>query len=314
MDIDIAVASDRNMEVGLHVTLYTTLKFLNSDCFARLHVFAKDLGAKSIQRLYDTLSPYRGRYSLKVYDATKLELGNGKSLHTSKMPYVILIAPDLIQSDRLLFLDADLLVLTDLAQVFTQTLQGKTAGAIFQCRLAEAWSKEYDVLSRSGLGADTPYFSTGVMLFNQRQWREKRMTDRCFEFIEQHAAELHNTDQTVLNAVLFNDVTLLPEKYNKPFYPSGWEIEVNTLDYVVHFGGSPKPWDFLGEVLNVNYPIFKKYLVETAFANYKSYLDFTPSKVKRTLHLSRSYSQAVQKLAQKRIRAWSLSDRVKQPL
>lgn len=289
MNLQLAVISDLNMEVGLHITLCTALKFLHPDWTATIHLFLKDFSTQRIDRLHQTLAPYHGRYELQIYDAEILDLGSGKALHGSKMPYLSLIAPNLIDADKLLLLDADLLVLTDLSELFTQDLQGKIAGVVFMHPVAKVWSKERHILRQTGLSDDAPYFSSGVVLFDAKQWKAQKLTDRCFEIIDRYSNELSNTDQTVMNAALGGDVFLMPEHYHRIFYTLGYSIDPNLSGCICHIGGSPKPWDFLGEFLNNSYPAFKTYMAETAFANYKSYLNLSPAKLKRTLLLTRSY-------------------------
>jgi lipopolysaccharide biosynthesis glycosyltransferase len=289
MEVHLAIGADRNIEVGLHVTLYTALKFLNTESSATIHLFLKDFSEREIERLHQTLSPFRGRYDLKVYDANKIDLGSGRSLYSSKMPYISLVTADLIDAERVLFLDADLLVLIDISEIFSHDLDGKTAGVVSTCSVAEVWFQEYGVLKESGLLDEHPYFSSGVILFDAQQWKSKNLTQKCFDIIGQHGNELRNTDQTVLNAALCGDVCLLPENYHRIFYAGGWSIEKSASNCICHLGGAPKPWDFLGEFLNHSYPAYQQYLEETSFHNYRSYLDLSPMKAKRTLLLSRSY-------------------------
>ncbi len=293
MNIQLALAADQNMEVGLHVTLYTALKFLHPSCSATLHLFLKDFSHRAIERLHKTLALYANQYEMKTYDAAKINLGSGRGLHRSKMPYISLVAADLIHSERLLFLDADLLVLIDLAEIFSHELNGKTVGVVSSHTVSEAWSKESEILRKIGLSGSLPYFSSGVVLFDVKQWKNKRLTQQCFEIIEQYGNELCNTDQTVLNAALKGDLFLLPSNYHRIFYSSGRSIDQHASNCICHLGGSPKPWDFLGEFVHSSYPTFQHYLKQTAFSDYKSYLTVSPSKLRRTLLLSRSYYHVI---------------------
>ncbi|NJR49050.1 MAG: hypothetical protein HC780_05210 [Leptolyngbyaceae cyanobacterium CSU_1_3] len=293
MHIDIAIASDQNMEVGLHVTLYTSLQFLDPDCFINIHLFSKDLPSKAIDRIHHTLSPFQDRYHLQLYDVASLDLGSGRGLHQSKMPYVILLVAKLVEAEKLLFLDADLIIRTDLSKLFAYSLEEKVVGAVFESSVSKVWSKERDVLVEIGLSEDAPYFNSGVVLFDAKQWKQKNLTSRCFEIIETYGKSLYNTDQTVINAAVKGDFFLLPKHYNQPFYPRGYPITKETSG-ICHLLGSPKPWDIFGEILHRSYPTFRGHLEQTAFCNYKSYLSPSPSRLRRAFNLSRSYSVALQ--------------------
>ncbi|MEP0916928.1 hypothetical protein NC981_08860 [Leptolyngbya sp. DQ-M1] len=292
MQINIAIASDRNMEVGLHVTLYTALQFLDPDAFVNIHLFSKDFSSQAIERIHQTLSPYRDRYHLQTYDVATLDLGSGKGLHYNKMPYVILLAANLVEAEKLLFLDADLIIRTDLSKLFAYPLEDKIIGAVFESYVSNTWNKEYGLLKQIGLPDDAPYFNSGVVLFDAKRWKQEQMSLRCFKIIDEYGKLLHNTDQTVLNAAVGGEFLLLPHKYNRPFYPGGYGI-TDDSDCICHLVGSPKPWDLFGEVLHNSYPAFYRYLKETALQNYKSYLTPSIPRLQRTFALSRSYYSLV---------------------
>src|SRR5262249_21362377 len=105
-----------------------------------------------------------------------------------------------------------------------------------------------------------------------------------------YSSDLIVADQTILNYVFYENQFLeLDSSYNHVLYPSYKPVIPSAAGEIFHFIGSPKPWDFLGEVLHTNYSLFEGVLSKTAFRSYKSYRGLTFGRARRTLRLARSY-------------------------
>jgi lipopolysaccharide biosynthesis glycosyltransferase len=142
-----------------------------------------------------------------------------------------------------------------------------------------------------GLDEEAKYFNCGVLLIDLQHWRALEITKKCFEFIEKYPRQLIVADQTVLNWVFYESQFLeLDSSYNIALYPTSKPVTpVSAASKIFHFVGSPKPWDFLGEILHSNYSFFEGVLSKTALRRYKSYRGLTFSRAKRTLRLGRAY-------------------------
>jgi lipopolysaccharide biosynthesis glycosyltransferase len=143
------------------------------------------------------------------------------------------ILPDAV--DRVLYLDADTIVLNDISELFAEDTQGKTIAAVrdsSQTTMIEHWAP---------VKAIPLYFNSGVMLINLQQWREREYTKRCIEFSVTHFDRLLFLDQCAMNLVLAGDVHCLPLAWNyfvSPLFPVKYEIEPKVLHYI----GVSKPW------------------------------------------------------------------------
>jgi lipopolysaccharide biosynthesis glycosyltransferase len=140
------------------------------------------------------------------------------------------------------------------------------------------------------LNEKAKYFNAGVLLLDLQQWRASGITKKCLEFAAKHLRDLIVADQTVLNWVFYeNQFFELDTNYNTALYPTSKTVEPIVAGKIFHFVGSPKPWDFLGEVLHTNYSFFESVLSKTALRSYKSYRGWTFSRARRTFRLGRSY-------------------------
>lgn len=291
--ICLATSADRNFEVGLHVTLYSAMKNLDKSTGAKIYLILKDYGEKEIGNLRKTLSAFEGRFELVVFDIKEFDLGKGRSLHGNMMPYTTLLFPTLVSLERVLYLDSDLLVLTDLAHLYHRDIGQQPAAAVGGTLKYVALPQERDFLIGLSIADDSLYFNSGVILFDVKLWNGESYTQKCFDFISAHSENLHTQDQTVFNAVVNSRICPLPQYYNQHCSATASLIEADHANAIYHFVGSPKPWDFLGELLHRNHAIFRSYLGQTFYKNYRSYLDLSPTRLQRLSNLLPSYMRTI---------------------
>lgn len=150
--------------------------------------------------------------------------------------------------DRVLFLDADTLVLGDLAELWETLLDGHVVGAVADAavplcsdmRGVKGWQ-------RMGIPHNAPYFNCGVLLIDIQRWRAREVTKRARQYLECTAGRVDFLHQEALNAVLWDDWQALDGRWNllgshagRPFDTSGTEAWRNPG--IVHFAGRVKPW------------------------------------------------------------------------
>jgi lipopolysaccharide biosynthesis glycosyltransferase len=171
----------------------------------------------------------------------------------SPAPYLRLLIPDLLNTEtgRVIYLDADTLVLSSLRPLAELDLEG--------CLLAaapDAAGNHPGVARGLPLSADKPNFNSGVLLVDLDRWRDADMTRRAFRFIEEHEDRISAADQDVLNCLLDGKWKLLGQEWNyfnvEYQAPPGGYGQVN----IVHFVGA-KPW--LSECGNPAREIYLQY-------------------------------------------------------
>ncbi len=175
------------------------------------------------------------------------------------------IAELLAQHDRAIYLDLDLVVNADLSALFDADLDGNAIGAVVDLPFVDSLLRDTDRARSTRaylpevLGLDTPervsrYVQGGVALLDLDQLRRIRFAQRFGDFVREHRDRLIYADQCALNAILRDDIALLPPTWNvmatslRPGIienaPEGVRaayVEQRAAPGIVHFGG-PKPW------------------------------------------------------------------------
>lgn len=155
--------------------------------------------------------------------------------HISPIAYAKYFIPRLVDRERVLYLDTDIIVNGRLTSFFLTDLKGFPVAAV----------RDVD-------GS----FNTGVMLIDNLQWKELSVSDKCLELSEGEKSEHwelehFNGDQTILNSVFQDNWLELDKRFNVQvghdivaFY-SNWQehfcIEDSPL--IIHYTTYRKPWN-----------------------------------------------------------------------
>ncbi len=149
--------------------------------------------------------------------------------------------------NKVLYLDADLIVLDDLNKLWNLNIDDYAIAAV-----------HYPNAERSRV-LNVPldkYFNSGVMLINLDYWRKYNMINRYCIFLKEKSHLIQYWDQDVLNVVLLKKVLFLDLRYN---FQKNTDVEEDTT--ILHYTGKLKPWHFHYPHLNRDY--YFKYLRRT---------------------------------------------------
>ncbi|WP_373540733.1 glycosyltransferase family 8 protein [Chamaesiphon sp.] len=308
-EISVALCADKNVEVSLHVTLYSLLK--SSQHPIQINLVQKGYKSKEIDNIHRTLQQFAGKYRLNVIEFDENALfGKFKGLHGNQFNFTKLILANVLPNDRIIYLDSDLVVGKDLSGLFSTNLNEFIIGASSIETIADSLRSTF--YQSIGMKKEANYFNSGVMLMDLKKWRELDITSQCLSFANKYVNRLSFGDEAVLNCIFYENFQAIDASYNHPLYPDSARhgslatplVRQNDQNEIFHFVGSPKPFDFLGEFIHPNYAMFSDSLAHTTFRNYKSYLDFSFAKLKRTVNLSRSYYKRVEKMVECQLTSW----------
>lgn|SRR5690606_30730473 len=194
-----------------------------------------------------------------------------------KTIYFRIFAPHLIDTDvkKLIYLDVDTLVRTDISNLWNINLDPYVIGAVQDIgkTVTSRWGgiPNYQEL---GLTSDTKYFNSGVLLIDTEKWRRQQISNLIIEALIKHHEHVVLPDQYGLNVVFANNWLELPPEWN-------WSAAADHENpYLIHF-------------LHIK-PIFKScYSKEQWKTEFFDYLNQTPwenfkpiSEYKRKLRLS----------------------------
>lgn len=131
---------------------------------------------------------------------------------------------------KVLYLDADTVVDTDLKELFLLDMQEKTIGMVLDS-LGESHKQQI------GLGNDDEYFNSGVILFDLEQWRDRKYSQRIAKHVTDVRKNYPAPDQDLLNVVCRGDIVRLNIKYNfQPIHAAFSEVQYfKTMKPMVYY-------------------------------------------------------------------------------
>ncbi len=233
----------------------------NNQTPIRVIVFCFEVAEKNLS----VLKRYR-KGSIMNLSLIEVENDTYSNLHeTLQFPratYGRFLAPGLVSpNDSLLYLDADIIVLGDLGQIFELDLGSYPVGGISNIdETALARLLNQDV--------EGGYLDSGLLLFNVKKWQEENLTDKVIKKILESGHLWNTPDNHGLNVVLKGNFQHIPRKYTYPthyYFTFPQTRKEGEAAVILGFAGPVKPDSYL--CLDHFKSVYKHHLLQTPFAN-----------------------------------------------
>ena len=226
---------------------------------AKLHIYflCSSVNNRIKAAIIELLSEavFKGRFTFIDFNPYK-EFKTFKSLQNDWTPYGRLLIPDLVNEAKVLYLDTDLLIETDVLEIFNIDLTGFALAAV-DSTIVKYSLENIFYTQKLKLDPAIKTFNSGVLLLNVELWKTDSIKSALIKIGYLYPDELLAADQTLLNAFFRGNFFSLNEKYNTAWYAKSQPL--TKTDAIFHFVGSPKPWDFFGKYLHTGYSEWKKY-------------------------------------------------------
>lgn len=180
--------------------------------------------------------------------------------HFSKeMYYRVLCSEALpVTLDRILYLDADILIRGSLRQLYEMDFQGKTLIGVIDMIQIRYFQKDYQAhKAELGLSEEDVYINSGVLLINLVKMREWNVWQDFIVQLEEKREVLQFPDQDLINIIFRGEIGVAEEIYNYPtiiltassrlqWLMKGW---IREKPLIVHYQCRSKPWhtDYIGK-------------------------------------------------------------------
>jgi lipopolysaccharide biosynthesis glycosyltransferase len=193
------------------------------------------------------------------------------SAHFTIEAYLRILAIDTLPPDieKILYLDCDVVVAAALDDLWETDISSHMLAAV----------PEPFVAGRPqalGLPEGAIYVNSGVLLFNVRRWRERRLTAHIVAYAEREGSNLVFFDQDAINALLHAEILSLPLRWNcqARMFPANRSLSKQqrasfaaaTVDpAIIHYTTAQKPWMFTAVM--PKRALYWHYLAMTAWRN-----------------------------------------------
>jgi raw score 4.09 len=200
----------------------------------------------NIQRLNQKIMPN----SLAINEIIK-QLPN-KLKHVNELTYARFLIPELIQEDRVLYLDSDIVVNASLTDLFNIDMRDYPIAAVEDYFLSnEKISHSYKMdipaelkscISYKGEEIFKPYFNAGVILWNLAKCRQENIVYNLLLAASYYQGVIY-ADQDILNFVFFKRWVMLDARCNvQANYEFTFLPLVTESPWIIHYITDKKPW------------------------------------------------------------------------
>ena len=152
-----------------------------------------------------------------------------------------LMIPEIIQADKVIYLDADIIVTMDIQELWNVDLNNNCIAAkIDEAQIKNTHSftpiKIFFMLNKN---SPDYYFNSGVLVMNSKLIRENyNFFDDAMKWLMRHSHSAIFADQDVLNAKFFGHVVFLDERFNK--FAGTIKSDQDISNMIIHSAGAEK--------------------------------------------------------------------------
>lgn len=252
--INIVLSTDNGYAPQTGIVLYSIFE---NNKNSRINVYILDGGISEENKIKikDLKNKYAQSITFVTIDLHKYdflpEIG-----HLSRATWYRILIPEIFEHlDKILYLDSDVIVNENISSLYETTIENHIIAAAKDAQTIENF--------------ENTDFNAGILLINNKKWRENNITKQAIDFISQNSDDFKNKkypnlDQDILNRIIKKElVKEIPIKYN--FVTANISSMRKPASITIfHFAGNLKPWG------NSNFIPLKKYFFK--------YSDITPWK------------------------------------
>ncbi|HWK01230.1 MAG TPA: glycosyltransferase family 8 protein [Xanthobacteraceae bacterium] len=264
--VEITLFFDRGVASLAAVTATSLLAHASPDRDYILHAFTVGMDAHDRGRLEALSTP---RFSVRTYDLKeRLAAANLREIGDNIAFQRLLLSELLPASPRVVYIDIDLVVLRDIAELFDTDLAGAPIAACVDLHMRRHVVRNdkmpaniYDGTFRDYLAnalhmkdaAQTRYFNSGVLLFDLDAFRARRSSEKARAIVDGYPGKFLNRDQCAFNQLFAEEMKQLDERWNALVPVSRFRLRAakdadSKLQlaafndpFILHFAGH-KPW------------------------------------------------------------------------
>lgn len=258
--INIVFSSDDNYAQHLGLAILSILENKAPGYSINFHILDGGISSENKEKIKSILKKEEENKIFFINIEKNKFKGFPEKRHLKLPAYYRLLAPYIIDCERILYLDCDLIVLGDLKSLFDINLKKNI--------IAAATERVGDYIKKYFFREIDSYFNSGVLLIDTKKWQKENIWQNAQEFLshEKNVYKIKYADQDILNHLLENKWLELNKKYN--FQLDIYQKKDNINDIkILHYVGNIKPWHYL--YANYYQKYYIKYLEDSPWRNYK---------------------------------------------
>lgn len=180
---------------------------VNNNFPIHIHILTDDISSESEERLMTVIRRFSNQINLTIHRINDSSLNGLPTGFWTKYTWYRIFLPSILKDiDKILYLDADTLVIGDLSKLSSIDMTNKSVAGILE-------DGNIRHKKRLGMTNEMPYFCAGVIMMNLDFWRTNDITEKIICWARENNSILELPDQDSINYVCRNSSFLLPFIY-----------------------------------------------------------------------------------------------------
>jgi len=246
--IHIAMACDERYLPGAVGTLASARIALEPEIPLEVDILHDGLTPNSQARLRRAIGRLRGETLVRFPPINAWGFENFPEFYfPSKLIYARLLLPNLLDCERVLYLDSDILVLKSPRSLFENPTLTSGLGAALESSMPLIANDPPRGDSGPEVDLTQPYFNSGFLLLEMSAIRRSGLFQQAFDILSRSPSACKLHDQSALNYAANGTFDCLPQEWNAQNHRACFD-PVECLDPIrrrainVHFVTKAKPW------------------------------------------------------------------------
>ncbi len=239
--INVVLAADERYFPGLLACIVSILDSSRHGHF-QFRIFDGGLSDTSWTTLHSLRKRFGNLSSIQAVAFDESRFRHCRAIyHGSRLTYARLLMPECLDFERVVYIDADMLVLRPLEELWEVDLGNCLVAAVRDDRIKRL-KDDCPFMDAPELLDDIPYFNGGLMLVDLAKWRREGIDRKAFALLDEYPNVAFH-DQTIMNFLMRDRVLYLAHEWNMPADAIETQWFGSELKHVLHFTAKGKPWN-----------------------------------------------------------------------
>lgn len=241
MNIPIFFSCDENYVPFLAVTINSIEQNMDPNTNYDIYVLAPTIGEK-FKLIKEMEKPNVHIEFISMNERVKeyaKEFDDVRDYYTQAIFYRLFIAELFPNLTKSIYIDCDIVLLTDIKKLYDIDLEGKVLGVIVDDVVNNNLDFQKYVVEAIGAHKDK-YFNSGVLLMDLVKYREEEILEKFLYLLKKYNFKSVAPDQDYLNYLCRDLVKYLPISWNRMPVDDDYDGEIN----LIHYNMFMKPWRY----------------------------------------------------------------------
>lgn len=235
-EINICLACDNNYSKYASVVIASILDNLDNKNITHFYILDGGITKENKNKILE-LRKIKNCYIDFIYvDENKFEIYKQINTHkyiTLPTYYRLKLSELLPNVDKVIYLDCDMVVNTDITELYNIDLKDNIIGGVLDARVKHKrkWK-------------NSNYINAGMIIFNLNKIRKNKIEDLFVQYTKENLDNITAGDQDIINFTLKDRIKILPDEWNVQVSGFASRTTYTNNPKIIHYIGSDKPWIF----------------------------------------------------------------------